>query len=86
MAPPPRSGWRDRVNDVDVAWARLELERGHTIRLDERLGVGVGESNDVAEDVVAPMLASVGRRHDFAVDHAALDFYGLCARCRSKRR
>lgn len=37
---------------------------------------------DVAEDVVAPMLTSVGRRHDFAVDHAALDFYGLCARCR----
>ena len=42
--------------------------------------------DDVAEDVVAPMLASVGRRHDFAVDHAALDFYGLCARCRSRRR
>ena len=41
---------------------------------------------DVAEDVVAPMLTSVGRRHDFTVDHAALDFYGLCARCRIKRR
>ncbi|TMC70123.1 MAG: transcriptional repressor [Chloroflexi bacterium] len=41
---------------------------------------------DVAEDVVAPMLGAVGRRHDFAVDHAALDFYGLCARCQSKRR
>ena len=41
---------------------------------------------DVAEDVVAPMLAAVGRRHDFAVDHAALDFYGLCARCRRKSR
>jgi len=41
---------------------------------------------DVAEDVVAPMLTAVGRRHEFAVDHAALDFYGLCARCRGKRR
>ena len=41
---------------------------------------------DVAEDVVAPMLTSVGRRHDFTVDHAALDFYGLCARCRTRRR
>lgn len=41
---------------------------------------------DVAEDVVAPMLTAVGRRHDFAVDHAALDFYGLCAKCRNKRR
>jgi Fur family transcriptional regulator, ferric uptake regulator len=41
---------------------------------------------DVAEDVVAPMLRAVGRRHDFAVDHAALDFYGLCVRCRGKRR
>ena len=41
---------------------------------------------DVAEDVVAPLLATVGRRHDFQVDHAALDFYGLCASCRRKRR
>ena len=39
---------------------------------------------DVAEDVVAPMLGAVGRRHDFSVDHAALDFYGLCSRCRRK--
>jgi Fur family ferric uptake transcriptional regulator len=42
--------------------------------------------DDVAEDVVAPMLSAVGRRHEFAVDHAALDFYGLCARCRTRRR
>ena len=41
---------------------------------------------DVAEDVVAPMLAAVGRRHDFQVDHAALDFYGLCESCRRRRR
>lgn len=40
---------------------------------------------DVAEEVVAPTLASVRRRHDFQVDHAALDFYGLCAACRVKR-
>jgi len=42
--------------------------------------------DDVAEDVVAPMLTAVGRRLDFSVDHAALDFYGLRARCRRKRR
>jgi len=41
---------------------------------------------DVAEDVIAPILASVRRRHDFQVDHAALDFYGLCASCRKKER
>src|SRR5207248_5481144 len=41
---------------------------------------------DLTEDVVAPMLASVGRRHDFQVDHAALDLYGLCANCRKRRR
>src|SRR5438132_8238138 len=41
---------------------------------------------DVAEDTLAPMLASVGRRHDFQVDHAALDFYGLCAACRRRGR
>lgn len=37
---------------------------------------------DVAEEIVQPALTSVRRRHDFHVDHAALDFYGLCAACR----
>ena len=41
---------------------------------------------DLAEDLVVPMLAAVGRRHDFQVDHAALDFYGLCGRCRRRPR
>jgi Fur family ferric uptake transcriptional regulator len=40
---------------------------------------------DLDEATVAPLLASVGRRHEFQVDHAALDFYGLCRRCRRKR-
>lgn len=41
---------------------------------------------DLDETVVAPLLASVGRRHDFQVDHAALDFYGLCGSCRKRGR
>ena len=41
---------------------------------------------DLAEDVVAPVLASVGRKRDFQVDHAALDFYGLCGSCRRRER
>ncbi|HEV2250775.1 MAG TPA: transcriptional repressor [Candidatus Limnocylindria bacterium] len=40
---------------------------------------------DLGETVVAPLLASVGRRHEFLVDHAALDFYGLCRSCRRRR-
>jgi Fur family ferric uptake transcriptional regulator len=40
---------------------------------------------DLDETVVAPLLSSVGRRHEFQVDHAALDFYGLCRSCRRKR-
>ena len=40
---------------------------------------------DLAEDVIAPMLVAVGRRHNFQVDHAALDLYGLCASCRKRR-
>ena len=40
---------------------------------------------DLDETVIAPLLGSVGRRHDFQVDHAALDFYGLCRRCRAQR-
>ena len=41
--------------------------------------------DDLDEAAVAPLLASVGRRHDFQVDHAALDFYGLCRSCRRRR-
>ena len=41
---------------------------------------------DLDETVVAPLLTSVGRRHEFKVDHAALDFYGLCRRCRRSER
>ncbi len=40
---------------------------------------------DLDEAAVVPLVASVGRRHDFQVDHAALDFYGLCRSCRRKR-
>ena len=39
---------------------------------------------DVAEEVVGPMLRAVRARHAFAVDHARLDLYGLCARCRAR--
>lgn len=39
--------------------------------------------SDLAEDVVGPMLQAVKRRHEFQVDHARLDLYGLCAACRS---
>ena len=39
---------------------------------------------DLDEAVVAPLLSSVGRRHEFQVDHAALDFYGLCRSCRRR--
>jgi Fe2+ or Zn2+ uptake regulation protein len=40
---------------------------------------------DLDETAVAPLLSSVGRRYEFQVDHAALDFYGLCRSCRRKR-
>jgi Fur family ferric uptake transcriptional regulator len=39
---------------------------------------------DVSEDIVAPLLSSVARHHQFQVNHAALDFYGLCAACRKR--
>jgi Fur family ferric uptake transcriptional regulator len=38
--------------------------------------------DDVDEELVRPVLRSVQDRHGFQVDHARLDFYGLCARCR----
>ena len=45
---------------------------------------GCQRVEDVAEEVVRPMLRSVRSRHGFQVDHAQLDLYGLCARCRSR--
>lgn len=39
---------------------------------------------DVAEEVVRPMLRSVFEQHGFQVDHAQLDLYGLCSRCRPR--
>ncbi len=41
---------------------------------------------DMDEELVRPMLRSVQERHAFQVDHARLDLYGLCARCRRVRR
>src|SRR5437763_1955613 len=41
--------------------------------------------DNLDETAIAPLLSSVGRRHAFQVDHAALDFYGLCRSCRRKR-
>lgn len=38
--------------------------------------------DDVAEDVLQPAVGAIQRRHDFQIDHAALDFYGTCAACR----
>ncbi len=40
---------------------------------------------EIAEELVRPLLRLVKGRHDFQVDHAALDLYGQCARCRRKR-
>jgi Fur family ferric uptake transcriptional regulator len=42
--------------------------------------------DDVAEDVMRPTIDAVRRRHEFQVDHAALDFYGLCASCQRQAR
>lgn len=39
---------------------------------------------DVDETILRPMLRAVRDRHDFQVDHARLDFYGLCSRCRGR--
>lgn len=41
--------------------------------------------SELRETVVAPLVQAVARQHDFQVDHATLDLYGLCARCRQRR-
>lgn len=39
---------------------------------------------DVSEAVLGPVLRAVRDRHSFQVDHARLDFYGLCRECRAQ--
>lgn len=39
---------------------------------------------EIAEDVVQPVLRFMRYRHDFQVDHATLDLYGLCGACRRR--
>ncbi|HET8568024.1 MAG TPA: transcriptional repressor [Candidatus Limnocylindria bacterium] len=39
---------------------------------------------DLDEAALRPLLARVRARHGFAVDHATLDLYGLCAGCRRR--
>lgn len=48
--------------------------------------VGCQRVEDVDETLVRPMLRAIGRRHSFHVDHARLDYYGLCARCAAATR
>jgi Fur family ferric uptake transcriptional regulator len=36
---------------------------------------------DLDEAMIRPVLHGIAQRHDFAVEHERLDFYGLCAAC-----
>jgi Fur family ferric uptake transcriptional regulator len=40
---------------------------------------------DLGETLVAPLAKSIARERGFRVDHATLDFYGLCRACAAKR-
>ena len=40
--------------------------------------------DDLDEDVLRPLVERVRARNGFAVDHATLDLYGLCAACRRR--
>ncbi|TMD40012.1 MAG: transcriptional repressor [Chloroflexi bacterium] len=39
---------------------------------------------DLGEDAVAPLAASIAHERGFRVDHATLDFYGECRNCSSR--
>ena len=43
-------------------------------------------SQEVDESLVAPLVRRIDERFGFAVEHAALDFYGICVDCRGRRR
>jgi Fur family ferric uptake transcriptional regulator len=76
-------GMASRVEREGHVWAYVACDPQHHHHL---VCIRCQTVQDLAEDVVTPMLKTVGRRHDFQVDHAALDFYGLCGRCRRSAR
>lgn len=47
---------------------------------------GCQRVDELDEAVLRPVLRSIDEHQSFLVDHARLDFYGLCARCRKKGR
>jgi Fur family ferric uptake transcriptional regulator len=41
-----------------------------------------GKVDELTEDMVDPLIAKIGKRRGFQVNHATLDFYGVCRDCR----
>jgi len=61
------------------AYATCAAEHHHHLVCTRCQGV-----DDLDESLLRPVLRSIRTRHGFAVDHARLDFYGECVRCRSR--
>lgn len=40
-----------------------------------------GQSVEIDEEVIGPLVRALNGRYSFAVDHESLDFYGICRRC-----
>ncbi len=76
-------GMASRFERVGHEWAYIACDPRHHHHL---VCTRCQIVEDLGEDLVAPMLGAVGRYHDFQIDHAALDFYGLCGQCRQRAR
>jgi Fur family ferric uptake transcriptional regulator len=40
-----------------------------------------GKVEELTEDMVEPLIAKIAKRRRFQVNHATLDFYGVCRNC-----
>jgi Fur family ferric uptake transcriptional regulator len=74
------AGLAQRLERPGHVSAYVWCEPGHHHHL---ICTSCGNVEELDEKAVAPLAEAIVRTRGFRVDHAALDFYGICRACRS---
>lgn len=75
-----QAGLAQRLERPGHVSAYVWCEPGHHHHL---ICTSCGNVEELDEKAVAPLADAIVRMRGFRVDHAALDFYGICRACRS---
>ena len=75
-----QAGLAQRLERPGHVSAYVWCEPGHHHHL---ICTSCGNVEELDEKAVAPLAEAIVRTRGFRVDHAALDFYGICRACRS---